>query len=91
MLSRRRRRIEQTKRTLDYLAYSSLFLDVCIAVITTFSLLGVGSNHELFLTTIAYLLTVVVVMSIGSFAVLLVLKHEETILVRLLGRRKGRR
>ena len=90
MLSRRKR-LEQTRRTLDYLAYGSLVLDVCIAIITALSLFGIGSNHEFFLTPITYLLTAVVILSISAFVVLLVLKHEETILFKLLGRKKGRR
>ncbi len=43
----------------------------------------------LFLIPINYLLTGVVILSLVSFATLLILKHEETILVKLLRIRKS--
>ena len=64
------------KKTLNRLAYISLVLDVCIAVITSLSLLG-SSEGEHLLIPINYLLTLVVVLSIVMFAVLLLLKIKE--------------
>ena len=64
------------KKTLDRLAYISLVLDVCIAFITTLSLLGSTGNENL-LGSINYLLTLVVILSVAMFAVLLALKIKE--------------
>jgi len=64
------------RRTLDILAYVSLVLDICIAVITTFSVLG-NSKPQQFLIPVNYLLTLVVVLSVALFAVLVALKLVE--------------
>jgi len=64
------------RKTLDRLAYASLVLDVCIAIITTLSVLDVGSPQPL-LFPINYLLTIVVVLSIIMFVVLLLLRAKE--------------
>jgi hypothetical protein len=64
------------KKTLDRLAYASLVLDVCIAIITSLSLLG-STGGEHFLIPINYLLTMVVVLSVAMFGVLLLLKLKE--------------
>ena len=85
----RTKRIEQVRKTLDYLAYASLFFDICIAAITSMSIIGFGGNRTLFLIPINYLLTGVVILSLVSFATLLILKHEETILVKLLRIKKS--
>jgi hypothetical protein len=74
---------------LDYLAYASLFFDICIAVITSMSIIGFGADRMLFLIPINYFLTGVVILSIVSFVTLLILKHEETILVKLLRIKKS--
>lgn len=66
----------RVRRTLDRLAYASLFLDVCIAIITTLSLFGATQTRYL-LIPINYLLTVVVVLSVIMFAVLLLLRAKE--------------
>lgn len=65
------------RKTLDRLAYASLVLDVCIAIITTLSVLDIGSNPQHLLFPINYLLTIVVVLSIIMFAVLLLLRAKE--------------
>ena len=67
---------KRVRKTLDRLAYASLVLDVCIAVITTLSVLGLSESEHL-LMPINYLLTVVVVLSVVMFAVLLLLKLKE--------------
>jgi hypothetical protein len=64
------------KKTLDRLAYASLVLDICIAIITSLSILGV-SNSQRLLFPINYLLTIVVVLSIIMFIVLLVFRSME--------------
>ena len=64
------------RKTLDRLAYASLILDICIAIITALSLLGVNEGEH-FLIPINYLLTMVVVLSIAMFIVLLALKSKE--------------
>ena len=64
------------KKTLDRLAYASLVLDVCIAVITSLSLIGESGSEQL-LMPINYLLTTVVILSVVMFVVLLLLKIKE--------------
>jgi ABC-type transport system involved in multi-copper enzyme maturation permease subunit len=66
----------KVRKTLDRLAYASLVLDICIAVITTFSLLG-RTETQYLLVPINYLLTLVVVLSVIMFVVLLLLKSKE--------------
>jgi ABC-type transport system involved in multi-copper enzyme maturation permease subunit len=66
----------RVRRTLDRLAYASLVLDICIAIITTLSLLGISEGQHL-LVPINYLLTLVVVLSVVMFAVLVLLKAKE--------------
>ena len=65
------------RRTLDRLAYASLVLDICIAIITAVSVLDVGSNPQPLLFPIDYLLTIVVVLSVVMFVVLLLLRAKE--------------
>ena len=64
------------RKTLDRLAYASLVLDICIAIITTLSVLDVGNPQHL-LVPISYLLTIVVALSIIMFAVLLLFRAKE--------------
>lgn len=64
------------KKTLDRLAYASLVLDVCIAIITALSVFDVGNPQHL-LVPINYLLTVVVVLSVVMFVVLLLFRSKE--------------
>jgi hypothetical protein len=65
------------RTTLDRLAYASLVLDICIAIITVVSVLDVGSSPQPLLIPINYLLTIVVGLSIVMFAVLLLLRSKE--------------
>ena len=69
-------RTARIKKTLDRLAYASLILDVCIAVITTLTFFDVGNTQPL-LIPINYLLTIVVVLSLIMFAVLLLFRSKE--------------
>ncbi len=64
------------RKALDRLAYASLVLDVCIAIITALSILDVGSPQHL-LVPINYLLTIVVALSIIMFVVLLLFRSKE--------------
>ena len=64
------------RKTLDRLAYASLVLDICIAAITSLSILGVSSPEHL-LFPINYLLTIVVVLSVIMFIVLLLFRAKE--------------
>ena len=75
--------IQKIRKTIDKIAYCSLFLDVCIAIVTTLSILHIG-NPEAVLIPLSYMLTIVVVLSIGLFITLVALRHEENILVRLI-------
>lgn len=64
------------RKTLDRLAYASLVLDVCIAIITALGFFDVG-NHQGLLVPINYLLTIVVALSIVLFILLLALRAKE--------------
>jgi len=66
----------RVRRTLDTLAYASLILDSCVAVITTFSVMGNHSPQQ-FLVPVNYLLTIVVILSVALFIVLVLLKLVE--------------
>jgi hypothetical protein len=79
-------KIEKIKKLINRTAYFSLFLDMCIAVVTSLSILKIG-NPELLLAPINYMLTVVVILSLCLFITLFVRKHEESILGKLLNRR----
>ena len=78
--------IERIRKTIDLVAYCSLFLDICIALITTVSILNIA-NPEPLLVPIHYMLTLVVIISIILFVTLLFLKREENILSNILKRR----
>jgi len=77
------KKIEKLQRTIDMLAYGSLFLDICIAFITTMSLLKIARG-EFILESINYLLTSVVAMSLISGGMLLYLKHYEKLMTEFL-------
>jgi ABC-type transport system involved in multi-copper enzyme maturation permease subunit len=66
----------RVRRTLDRLAYASLVLDVCIAIVTALSFFDLGNGQSL-LVPIGYLLTIVVVLSVIMFIVLLLLRAKE--------------
>jgi hypothetical protein len=66
----------RVRKTLDRLAYASLILDICIAIITSLSLAGVDAPKG-FLWPVNYLLTIVVILSIVMFIVLLLLRATE--------------
>lgn len=67
---------EKVRRTLDRLAYVSLFLDVCIAIITGLTVLDSQFTRRLLLPA-SYVLSSVVVLSVVLFFVLVVLKSKE--------------
>lgn len=75
--------VQKIKRTINKIAYCSLFLDACIAIVTTLSILRIG-NPETILIPLSYMLTFVVVLSMGLFITLVALRHEENVLVRLI-------
>jgi hypothetical protein len=64
------------RKTLDTLAYVSLILDICIAVITVLSILGT-SGTDTFLLPVNYGLTVVAVFSLALLVILLVQKVKQ--------------
>ncbi|MFH0711468.1 MAG: hypothetical protein V1944_02730 [Candidatus Aenigmatarchaeota archaeon] len=65
------------------LAYGSLILDILIAIITTMSLLQISAPGDL-LVPVNILLTIVVILSIGSGILVVFLEHYEKILMRTL-------
>jgi hypothetical protein len=79
-------KIERIKKMMDKVAYCSLILDVCIAIVTTLSIFGT-KNPQIILIPINYMLTIVVILSISLFITLFILKHEEAVLDKLLNRK----
>lgn len=75
--------IERINSTIDRLAYASLLLDVCIALMTGLSIFGI-SNPDSIMVPIHYLLTAVVVMSLVSGGMLLYLRHQEKIMSEII-------
>ena len=67
---------EGVRKTLDRLAYASLGLDVCIAVITGLTVFDSQVTKRL-LPPVDYLLTAVVVLSVVLFIVLMLLRSNE--------------
>jgi len=74
------------RKTLDRLAYASLVLDVCIAVITSLSYFDLG-NHQSLLGPINYLLTAVVGLTIVLAVLLLLTIAKERQVIRKLTQR----
>ena len=74
----------RVRRTLDRLAYISLVLDICIAIITTLTFFDIGNPQPL-LIPINYLLTVVVILSLVMFVVLLLFRSRERQAVQATG------
>lgn len=72
---------DNIRKMLDRLAYASLILDVCIAVITLLTILDIQESQRL-LMPINYLLTIVVILSVILFVVLLLLKSKEKLSVK---------
>ena len=66
----------RVRKTLDRLAYASLILDICIAIITVLTFFDIGNTQPL-LVPINYLLTLVVALSMVMFAVLVLLRSKE--------------
>jgi len=79
----KRKKILKMQKMIDMLAYGSLFLDVCIALVTALSLLKI-STGEFVLVPIHYLLTSVVIMSLLSGGMLVYLRHNEKIMEDML-------
>jgi magnesium-transporting ATPase (P-type) len=77
--TQREQRIQRLRKTIDYLAYGSLVLDICIAVLTLLSLLQLFDSQYVLLP-VNYLLTIVVIVSLASASLLVYLKHEEKLL-----------
>jgi hypothetical protein len=65
--------IGKLRRALTVLAYTSLVLDVCIAVVTSVGALGIGDLRAV-LIPVNYALTAVVILSAVVFVTLLVEK-----------------
>ena len=67
---------KDVKRTLDRLAYASLSLDICIAVITGLTILDVQTTKRLLLP-VDYVLSVVVILSVALLVVLFIMRSTE--------------
>jgi len=77
--AQRQQRIEKLRKSINYLAYGSLVLDICIAVLTLLSLLQLFDSQYVLLP-VNYLLTIVVIVSLASASMMVYLKHEEKLL-----------
>jgi len=72
----REQRIYKLRRTIHYIAYGSLVLDICITVLTLLSLFQ-SFNPEGILVPVNYLLTVVVVISLVAGVMVIYMEHAE--------------
>ena len=82
-------RIEWHKKLIRRLSYASLFLDVCIAIISLLSIWKIGNPNSLLLP-INYTLTIIVVLSCVS-AFLIILLRFSVHTVKVLNKRMRRR
>jgi hypothetical protein len=71
--TKRARTIGKLRKSLTVLAYVSLLLDICIAIVTSVGALKIGDLHTL-LIPVNYALTAVVILSAAVFVTLLVEK-----------------
>jgi hypothetical protein len=71
--TKRAQAIGKLRKAMTFLAYASLVLDICIAVVTSAGVLRIGDLRAL-LIPVNYALTAVVILSAGVFVTLLVEK-----------------
>ncbi|MDE1856066.1 MAG: hypothetical protein KGH49_02415 [Candidatus Micrarchaeota archaeon] len=79
-LSKKLQRAEKLKKGLERVAFASLFFDIAIAVVTliTINFGRMDITDELILL-FNYALTVIVVISIGIFVMMLLVRHYQRI------------
>jgi magnesium-transporting ATPase (P-type) len=70
---------QNLKRVINYCAYSSLILDITIAIITTFYLFNPGEPEKLLLP-VNVMLTIIVIFSIISAALILFMNFYQKVL-----------
>ncbi len=75
-------RIERLKKTMDFIAYGSLGLDIMISAITVLSMYHIG-NPSVYLGPINLLLTAVVALTILLAITIVTMIHYEHVYVRL--------
>jgi len=76
-------KIIKLRRLIHNLAYGSLILDILIAIITSLSIFQI-SNPTFLLGPINVMLTIVVILSIGSGILIITFEHYEKILLKTL-------
>jgi len=74
-------RPERLKKFIDWLAYGSLVLDICITIITLYSIFY-RANIEKYLGPVNILLSIVVIVSIASAIMIVGVRVYEEILFR---------
>jgi len=72
---------EKMKKLMDWLAYGSLAMDICITIITLSSLYY-SSNLQEYLGSVNIILSVIVILSIASAALMIGSKVYEELLFR---------
>jgi len=80
-------KVERLKKSLEKVAFISLFFDIAIAVVTLVTLnTGKLQITDALITLLNYALTIIVIVSVVIFAAILTIKHyqdvEEIILLR---------
>ena len=80
-------KIERMKKWMNRIAYGSLLLDITIAIITLLTIWQIG-NPKTILAPVEYMLTIVVVLSVGLGSLIILLEHYEKIIVGMLIIRK---
>jgi hypothetical protein len=77
-----RRKVEKTKRTLDYIVYAGSGLEIAVASITLLTHFGL-KEHKYLLAPVEYMMTAIVVMTAAVGGLFLWLKHYEKIMYNL--------
>lgn len=81
--NRNSEKILRLRKLIHNLAYGSLVLDICIAIITSLSIFQISAPGAL-LMPVNIMLTIVVILSIGAGILTITLEHYEKILLRTL-------
>ncbi len=84
------RRVEKLKKTLEILAFASLFFDACVSIVTLLSLQVGRSSTTGILYVLGYALTAIVALSVIAFIGLVIFSGPK-IIINAFSRKKFRR
>ncbi len=77
------KRVQKLKKLLERIAFASLFVDICVSVVTLISL-NVGRAYTVgILFILSYILTIIVILSLVVFAAILLVSHYDKLINKL--------